>query len=524
MSRWCIVVAAALLALGQPARAQLAPGLHVLESVPKSSFGLESEAWGISGDGRVVVGRAFTDDGWLPARWVDGAVELLPTIPRSQSIPRTFPVAQAASGDGATIVGITGSDAYGYQGFELDGEEFTALGDTPQGNFRVWDALAVSSDGRRVVGFGTPLDRQANVALLIDDGDARQIAPAPGSSWSSAIGISPDGRTIVGFALFELGSPTHGFVHHDGVLRALPGPQGSFAVARAVANGGWRIAGYALTDVGREIVLWEEGALRRLGIRTRPNLAAPPLALSANGHVLVGGSEEHGAFVWDALHGVRDLEDYVVDDLGFELGRWRLNQAMGISNDGRTIAGLGHHSGTTGFVLRLPPACSDALDNDGDGLADGDDESCVDGEGISESFRSDLIVDVYPGRDDNVVSLTSRAQVAVAVSGSETARVVDIDLLSLRLGPGAAAPTQPPPPAFRDLNRDGIDDLLLRFEARELGLAFGDTELCLSGQIDGVPFRGCDTIRVVVRGCGFGWEIAFPLLWLRARRRGRGGS
>ena len=48
-----------------------------------------------------------------------------------------------------------------------------------------------------------------------------------------------------------------------------------------------------------------------------------------------------------------------------------------------------------------------------------------------------------------------------------------------------------------DLNDDGLTDLLGHYRTRETGIAFGDTETWLTGQIDGTLFEACDDIRPV---------------------------
>jgi hypothetical protein len=131
-------------------------------------------------------------------------------------------------------------------------------------------------------------------------------------------------------------------------------------------------------------------------------------------------------------------------------------------------------------------------------------------------------VDIRPGPERNVINLQSEAVVPVAILGSDTFDVTEIDPTTLAFGPAAATPTAPRAGIRRDVNGDGFDDLVSKYRGSEAGLAFGDAEACVTGEtVDGTAFSGCDFV-VILPLCGLGFEVALllPLLsWLRRRRQ-----
>lgn len=128
-------------------------------------------------------------------------------------------------------------------------------------------------------------------------------------------------------------------------------------------------------------------------------------------------------------------------------------------------------------------------------------------------------IDIRPHSRRNLVIPNAHGFLGVALLGSDSFAVTEVDASSVAFGPAGAQPRGKE--WFVDVNADGLTDLLLRFRTHEAGIAFGDTQACLTGEtLDGTRFQGCDSVRVVA--CGLGFELVFvvgPLAWLRRRRR-----
>jgi hypothetical protein len=95
----------------------------------------------------------------------------------------------------------------------------------------------------------------------------------------------------------------------------------------------------------------------------------------------------------------------------------------------------------------------------------------------------------------------SRGVVPVAILGSADFDVAEIDVETLRLGPGGSAPAGFPRPHIRDANGDGFDDLTVHFSwNRQIDTECGDSVVTLTGETAlGQPFEGSDAVRTV--GC-----------------------
>ena len=118
------------------------------------------------------------------------------------------------------------------------------------------------------------------------------------------------------------------------------------------------------------------------------------------------------------------------------------------------------------------------------------------GMAVVPPHRIDASIDIRPFSPANRIQLRGRGLVLVALKGSEELDIADVELATLAFGPNGAPPIGRP--MTRDIDRDGMLDLVLRFRVPETGIAPGDDEACLDGEtLDGVVIVGCDSIDPV---------------------------
>jgi len=113
-------------------------------------------------------------------------------------------------------------------------------------------------------------------------------------------------------------------------------------------------------------------------------------------------------------------------------------------------------------------------------------------------------IDIKPGSDPNSINPRSMGVVPVAILGSDSFDVADVDVTTLAFGPSGATPAHDLTDSdvyashLEDVVvEDGITDLVSHYKQKETGLSSGDTEACITGLTNGgIPFEGCDSVRV----------------------------
>ena len=314
------------------------PNFQGLGDLPGGDY--SSRAFDVSADGSVVVGVSSIASGTRAFRWTapDGMQSL------GVLGGYTHSLAIGVSPDGFVIVGTVYSDtvqeafwwtaASGMLGLGwLAGSTGPASAQAASTNGQVIVGQSFSSSGHVVPFRRTPADGMQPLNML------------PSDLYGDASDVSADGTVIIGDTNDGHGGAQGlrwGVDGQPAALGVLPG--GTITEVSAVSTDGSVIVGAGDSASGYEGLRWTaSGGMVGLGHLLGGN-SSTAFAVSGNGNVVVGQeyvSNVPMVFIWDLVHGMRNLQTVLETDFGLDLGGWRLIEARGISADGATIVGTG---------------------------------------------------------------------------------------------------------------------------------------------------------------------------------------
>jgi probable HAF family extracellular repeat protein len=285
----------------------------------------QSQAWGVSGDGNVVVGQlSRLGSDTLAFRWTAGAgMQSLGTLGGANS------EAYAASADGSAIVGRATNAAGNYRPFRwtLPGGMQDLPSSPPE--FLSGHAGDVSSNGNSVVGNFGFAERWTAAGGLEDLGNF------------SSHGVSSDGQVVVGTNGHAVRWTPTGGLQDLGTV----GGTESFA-DDASANGSVVVGQSRDKNMFWKAFRWTAAT----GIRDIGTLGGPMAAaynVSDNGSVIVGRaltssiSSSDRAFRWTSQRGIENLQQLLQKAGVTSVNGWVLLGATGVSRDGTVIVGEG---------------------------------------------------------------------------------------------------------------------------------------------------------------------------------------
>jgi probable HAF family extracellular repeat protein len=336
------VLSTALFLLAPDARAQGASFQGLGDLPGGSSF---SQAFGVSADGSVVVGRSPGQNiGREAFRWTEtGGMQALGDLPGGGFSSS----AEGASADGSVVVGF-GNSATNNEAFRwTQAGGMVGLGDLPGGDL-LSEAYDVSADGSVVVGRGSSVPGLSEAFRWTQAGGMVGLGVLAGGNLSWAEGVSADGSVVVGIGNSSNGEEAFRWTAGGGIvgLGDLPGSLFS-SRAHGVSGDGNVVVGHGLSANGQEAFRWTAaGGMVGLGDLDGGVFNSIANDVSADGSVVVGlGFTASGdeAFVWTAADGMRSLRDVLVAQGATIPAGWALDEATAVSADGRTVVGYGRN-------------------------------------------------------------------------------------------------------------------------------------------------------------------------------------
>ncbi len=330
-------------------------------------FGKTSQALGVSGDGLCVVGDSLATAGMGITSGTEALLWVKPNLKTRIGAPVTknvYASAKAVSLQGRVVVGECQTKD-GKRAFRWSKASGFQILDLPPGHDES-TAWGVSGNGAIIVGECSSLAQEW--AFRWTNGKMVPLDDLPGGKKKSvALAISLDGTTIVGYSHSQNGSEavawTTNGAQGNGAqgngARGLGSLGGKRFASRAfaVSANGAVIVGDSLSPQGAEAFRWtQQTGMVPLGDLPGGISHSRASGVSADGNAIVGtANSENGpeAFIWTPETKIQSLGQLLAQQ-GLAKG-WRLQEAYGISSDGKVIGGVGLNPQreTAGWIAEL---------------------------------------------------------------------------------------------------------------------------------------------------------------------------
>lgn len=215
--------------------------------------------------------------------------------------------------------------------------------------------LGVSGDGRTLVGFSVVAGVTQGFKWTASDGFTA-LGLLTRDSMGFAHDANADGSLVVGFATTVNGQRPRVWTAGGGLEPLFDAPGAALAVS---ADGRFVTGRYGM-NAEQEPLRWT--AASHGGVGNAPGTdAGTGWDVNADGRVIVGaaqlvGASDNVAIVWIEGQGTHQLQQWLIERFGLHLDGWTLARAVGVSDDGLVIAGHGQNpaGAVEAWRLELP--------------------------------------------------------------------------------------------------------------------------------------------------------------------------
>ncbi len=288
----------------------------------------------------------------------------------------------------------------------------------------------------------------------------------PGASYTYAFGVNQSG-IIVGYYGNSTGE--HGYLYDGKNFTPIDVPGASYTVAYGINNSG-TIVGYYDDATGEHGYLYD-GANFTYPIDVPGTSYTNTLGINNSG-IIVG-------YYFDSTQNHGYLDDRGNFTYPLDFPGASNTQAFGINDSGTIVGFYSDASGSHGFV----------------------------GSPVSKLDPKAVSIDIRPWSHLNIINPKSKGKIPVAIlSTKDFDAPHQIDPNSLTFGSTGdeeslafchAEHVKHAKYARKDVNRDGLRDLVCHFYIRDTGFKCGDTQGILKGKtLDGTPIEGNDAVSI----------------------------